>query len=195
MKLPRPLIWLTLVLATAAALMIFSSEGDKSKPLELQAFLKGDMADLQLLDSPQMPPQLVFYKGADESEQLGLDDFKGQIVVLNLWATWCAPCVHELPSLDRLQGKLGGSGLTVLALSMDREGAKTTQPFLEKLGIQNLELYSDPKAVTMRALKSASLPITLILDKKGRIVARYDGPAEWDGSDAVAFLRALEAGQ
>ncbi|MGD8326906.1 MAG: TlpA disulfide reductase family protein [Sphingomonadales bacterium] len=193
MKLPRPLIWLTLVLATAAALMIFSSEGDKSKPLELQAFLKGDMADLQLLDSPQMPPQLVFYKGADEGKQLGLDAFKGQIVVLNLWATWCAPCVHELPSLDRLQDKLGGKDLTVIALSMDRGGAETTKPFLAKLGIENLELYSDPKAITMRALKSAALPITLILDRKGQIVARYDGPAEWDGPEAITLLRAVMA--
>lgn len=193
MKSSRPIIWLVVVALTAALLLVFTQDRDKSKTVELQAFLKGDMADLQLMDGDMPPPALVFSGGADESRTFRLDDFKGRVVVLNLWATWCAPCVHELPSLDRLQGDLGGQGVEVVALSMDRGGVDTIVPFFEKLEIENLNIYTDRKSITMRALKSASLPITLIIDKQGSIVGRFDGPAEWDGAEAKALLEALIA--
>jgi len=191
MKSSRPIIWLVVVALTAALLLVFTQDRDKSKTVELQAFLKGDMADLQLMDGEIELPALVFSGGADESQQLNLSDFKGRVVVLNLWATWCAPCVHELPSLDRLQGGLGGTDFEVIALSMDRAGAETIVPFFEKLEIENLNIYTDRKSITMRALKSASLPLTLIIDKQGSVVGRFDGPAEWDGVDAKALLQAL----
>lgn len=193
MKNSRPIIWLAVVALTAALLVVFTQDRDKSKPLELQAFLKGDMAGLQLIDGETAAPELVFFAGQDEEKQLGLDDFKGRVLVLNLWATWCAPCVHELPSLDRLQAELGGDDFEVVALSMDRGGAETVVPFLDELEIQHLGVYTDRKSKTMRALKSASLPITLIIDKNGEMVGRFDGPAAWDGAETKALLKALIA--
>ncbi|WP_448190578.1 TlpA family protein disulfide reductase [Azospirillum sp. sgz301742] len=118
-----------------------------------------------------------------------LSDFAGRVVLLNLWATWCVPCVKEMPSLDRLQAALGGRDFQVVALSVDRGGRDTVEPFLKKLGIQNLEVYLDQPNASMSALGPRGLPTTLLVGPDGQELGRVEGGVEWDSPEVVAFLR------
>lgn len=120
-----------------------------------------------------------------------LDTFKGKVVVLNLWATWCAPCRKEMPSLDRLQARFADRPVTVLALSVDRAGPERVQAFLDEIGVKHLQVYRDPKAAATRTLRVPGLPATILVDKEGREVGRVLGIAEWDGPQAVEAVQRL----
>jgi thiol-disulfide isomerase/thioredoxin len=138
---------------------------------------------------PKPAPELSFQDA--QGNQLSLADFRGQVVVLNLWATWCAPCRREMPSLDRLQAEHGGDRLHVLPLSIDRGGLEQIEAFYDEVGIRHLKIYRDPKAATSRALGAFGLPTTVVFDRDGREVGRVLGPDEWDSDEAVAALQAL----
>jgi thiol-disulfide isomerase/thioredoxin len=141
---------------------------------------------------PTEVPEIAFQNAAGET--VALADFRGKVVVLNLWATWCAPCKLEMPSLDRLQAELGGPDLHVVALSVDRAGADKVASFLkDEIGAEHLELYRDPEAATSRALGVLGLPTTVILDREGREVGRALGHREWDTEAAKDYLRAVMA--
>jgi thiol-disulfide isomerase/thioredoxin len=128
----------------------------------------------------------------EAGNQVTLDDFKGEVVVLNLWATWCAPCREEMPSLDRLQAMEGGADLEVVALSLDRGGdLQQIKDFYAEVGVRHLAIYRDPKAAAGRALGALGLPTTVVIDQEGREVGRLLGPAEWDSTEALALLRSL----
>ncbi|HEX2114112.1 MAG TPA: TlpA disulfide reductase family protein [Alphaproteobacteria bacterium] len=137
--------------------------------------------------APAPVPPLAFADATGRS--VSLDDFKGKLVLLNLWATWCGPCVEEMPSLDRLQAKLGSADFAVLALAMDKQGRALVEPFLAKLGVTNLPMYLDPSGAAIRALKARGLPTTLLIDREGREIGRLEGAAAWDSEAAAAFLR------
>jgi thiol-disulfide isomerase/thioredoxin len=137
-------------------------------------------------------PELAFEDAA--GNPLTLEDFRGKVVVLNLWATWCGPCRKEMPSLDRLQAKFGGDGVVVLPLSLDRGELSRIQAFYDEVGIQNLQIYRDPKGAASHVLGAFGLPTTVVLDRDGREVGRVLGPAEWDGDEALATLRAVLLG-
>jgi thiol-disulfide isomerase/thioredoxin len=137
--------------------------------------------------SPAPLPALSFVDG--EGRTRGLEAFRGKLVLLNLWATWCGPCVEEMPALDRLQARLGGNDFTVLALATDRQGKPLVEPFLAKLGVRNLAMYLDTSGNVMRALKARGLPTTLLIDRDGREIGRLEGAATWDSDAAAAFLR------
>jgi thiol-disulfide isomerase/thioredoxin len=138
---------------------------------------------------PKPVPELTFLDG--EGEQVSLADFRGKVVVLNLWATWCAPCRREMPSLDRLQAELGDDGLEVIALSLDRGDVAKVREFFDELEIANLKIYRDPDTRASRALEALGLPTTIVIDRAGQEVGRLLGPAEWDSADALALLRTL----
>jgi thiol-disulfide isomerase/thioredoxin len=138
---------------------------------------------------PQAVPDLSFVDG--DGNQISLADFRGKVVVLNLWATWCAPCRHEMPGLDRLQAEHGGADLHVVALSLDRGEIGQIREFYDEVGVQSLGIYHDPKAAAGRALRAPGLPTTLVIDREGREVGRVLGPAEWDSEEAVALLKAI----
>jgi thiol-disulfide isomerase/thioredoxin len=138
---------------------------------------------------PRPVPELTFLDG--EGQEVSLADFRGKVVVLNLWATWCAPCRREMPSLDRLQAELGDSGLAVIALSLDRGDVAKVREFFDELEIANLEIYRDPDTRVSRALDAIGLPTTIVIDRAGQEVGRLLGPAEWDSADAIALLRPL----
>jgi thiol-disulfide isomerase/thioredoxin len=122
---------------------------------------------------------------------VGPKELAGKVVVLNLWATWCGPCVHEMPSLERLQGKLGGAELAVVAVSLDREGRRAVERFFTTAGLKALEPYYDPRGRTATLLGAEDLPLTLILDRQGREVARAAGALDWSSPEMLAFLRDL----
>jgi thiol-disulfide isomerase/thioredoxin len=118
-----------------------------------------------------------------------LADFHGKVVLVNLWATWCAPCIEEMPSLDRLQAKLGGKDFTVLALSSDRAGACVVRPILEKCGTSHLAVYLDPKGTATRLFKARGLPTTILIGRDGTELGRIEGEAHWDSPAAEALIR------
>lgn len=148
--------------------------------------VQGAMSEFQVADRPVEVPELAFV-GAG-GERLSLADFRGRVVLLNLWATWCAPCVEEMPALDRLQAARGGRDFEVIALSLDRGGRDQVAPFLEKLGIRNLGVYLDPPGTAMGTLGPRGLPTSILIDREGREVGRLEGAAEWDSPDASSLI-------
>lgn len=121
-------------------------------------------------------------------KELKLTSFKGRVVLLNLWATWCAPCRKEMPSLDRLQKELGSDAFEVVALAVDRTGLEAAGKFLADIKVTNLKLYADPTTRSGSALKAVGMPTTILIDKEGREVGRLSGPAEWDSEAAKALI-------
>ena len=141
-------------------------------------------------DSGPVPE--VTFLDADGNER-SLSDFQGRVVVLNLWATWCAPCRKEMPSLDRLEAALGGVDFEVVALAVDRGQLGKIEDFYQEVGIENLAIYHDKTAKAGRSLRAPGLPTTLIIDREGQEVGRVLGDAEWDGEDVVSLLNAVIA--
>lgn len=150
----------------------------------------GTVGTLQVWDEPCVLPDGVLFADADNAP-VGLEAFAGKTVVLNLWATWCPPCLREMPSLDRLQAEMGGDAFTVVALNQDRGGVNVARAWLDEQGLSNLAVYADPKGVVPRALEAPGLPTTVVLDAQGREVARLVGEAEWDSAAMQDQLRAL----
>jgi len=140
------------------------------------------------------PQPVASIKFEDESGQTrGLTDFKGKIVVLNVWATWCVPCRTEMPTLDRLQAALGGPDFEVVPLSIDRGGIDTIRKFYADIAVRNLAMYVDTSGQALRELGAIGLPTTLIIDRSGQEFGRMVGPAEWDSAEMTQFLRPIIA--
>jgi len=159
-------------------------------------------ADTQTASCGAAPEALAAFKPADPASAEGavtfadgagaprtLADFRGRGVVLNFWATWCAPCVREMPALDRLRAILEADGIAVLAVSGDRGGAPVVETFYKEHDIGNLPVLVDKGLRGARARKIAGLPTTLIIDRDGRELGRLAGAAEWDTPEAVSFIR------
>ena len=149
--------------------------------------IRGDIQHFRLAGNPR-PVADTALIGADGKAH-NLHGFRGKVVLLNFWATWCYPCRREMPALDRLQKTLGGADFEVVALSVDRDGAKAVRPFYEKMGLRNLKIYLDPKWRSQRAFAITRFPTTVLIDKAGREVGRLEGPAEWMSRDARALIR------
>ena len=139
--------------------------------------------------NPLETPKISFQSGS--GRKLVLDDFLGRIVLLNLWATWCAPCRAEMPTLDNLQAILGGSDFEVLALSLDQGGAQDVERFYRDLGLRHLAIYVDPTTRAQRELRVFGLPTTLLIGADGRELGRLIGPTDWDSREMVGFLRSF----
>ncbi|MFN4090847.1 MAG: TlpA family protein disulfide reductase [Alphaproteobacteria bacterium] len=178
------LVVATLIAAVAAIVLVFqfvASEPSERPPIA------GTVSGFVLADRPAPAPAITFTDG--DGAEMTLADFRGKVVLVNLWATWCAPCVKELPDLDRLQAVLGGEDFEVLALSSDRGGAETVRPFLERLGIHRLAVYLDPPSAATRAFRPRGLPTSILIDAEGREVGRLEGIAEWDAPEAQDLIR------
>ncbi|ESQ77171.1 TlpA disulfide reductase family protein [Asticcacaulis sp. AC402] len=157
----------------------------------LAPYVKGSIASMVTFASPQKIDNLAFLDR--NRKTLHLADFKGQVVVLNLWATWCAPCRYEMPTLANLQKHYAGKGVAVVALSGDTDDKfADVKSFIDVQ--QPLEVYVDPDLVAKTSkLNVAGLPSTLILNKNGDMVARLDGEASWDTPEVIALLDKLNA--
>lgn len=171
-----------LAAASGLAGWLSSPESSERPPLA------GVFADnFTFLDEPVPAPQAALLNEA--GEELTLAEFEGEVVLLNFWATWCAPCVREMPSLDRLQAALGAEGLAVVAVSEDRGGLAAVEPFFAEQGLEHLAIYLDPKGTFMREFAVRGLPTTLLIDRQGRLIGALEGPAEWDGPGAENLIR------
>ncbi len=144
-----------------------------------------------LHEAPKPIASIAFEDG--QGRQRNLAEFRGKVVLLNIWATWCGPCRREMPSLDRLQGLLGGADFDVVALSIDRSGIETVRKFYDDVGIRHLSIYLDSSGKAARELATIGVPATLLIDRAGRELGRLIGPAEWDEPDIVQFLKRIIA--
>jgi len=138
--------------------------------------------------APQPAPETAFTDA--QGKPVSLADFKGKPVVVNLWATWCKPCLQEMPSLDRLQSKLGDK-LAVAAVSEDHGGAQRVGPFVANMGLRKLRIYLDPQSDVGHAFNVRGLPTSIVIDAAGRVVGRVEGAAEWDSDTMMGVLRPL----
>ena len=144
------------------------------------------MSKLVVHETPK-PMVEARFRDADGAE-IGFADFAGKVVVVNFWATWCPPCRKEMPSLDRLAAETDGTDVAVVAISNDLGGLAKPRAFFEEQGITHLALYHDPGRKLAREVGILGLPVTLILDREGREVARLVGDAEWDAAEAKAVI-------
>ena len=138
------------------------------------------------------PIEAIQFEDAD-GQPRSLADFRGKIVLLNIWAAWCGPCRKEMPTLDRLQTALGGADFEVVALSIDRR-TEAVRKFFTDVGIQKLSMYLDSSAKVTRQIGAVGLPTTLLIDREGGEVGRLIGPAEWDSPYMAALISCVIAG-
>jgi len=126
---------------------------------------------------------------AADGSLLTLKRFRGKLVVLNLWATWCPPCIDELPSLDRLQAQFGEESLAVVALSVDEGASEPPFAFVARLGLQHVNVLHDFSARARQAFPLYGMPVTYLIDQQGFVVGYLVGAAAWDSPQAIDFLR------
>jgi thiol-disulfide isomerase/thioredoxin len=167
----------------------------KATVARLAPLAHGDVAALNVDKNPQ-PAVAISFDGPG-GNKLTLADFKGHNVLLNLWATWCVPCRSEMPALDRLQAKLGGSDFEVVAVNIDTSRLERPKAFLNDAGVKNLGFYADPTADSFEALrvagKALGLPTSLLIGADGCELAVMAGPAQWDSDDAAKVVAAMVA--
>jgi thiol-disulfide isomerase/thioredoxin len=157
---------------------------------DIVALREGDMKKLAILDAPVPLPEAELLDAGDAPRSLA--EYKGKWVVLNFWATWCAPCRAEMPSLQGLQTAL--PELAVVPVATGRNAVEGIERFYAEAGVTSLPVLRDPKSLLARQMSVLGLPVTVILNPEGEEVARLIGDADWDGENALAILKAMMAG-
>jgi thiol-disulfide isomerase/thioredoxin len=147
----------------------------------------GAPAGFVVQDEPQPAPRAEFKTAG--GKLLTLADFRGRVVLLNLWTTSCVPCQSEIPSFDRLQAMYQGDGLAVLAVAIDSTGGNAVRRYFHSNGIRNLTPYVDDAGATGTAFNAFMSPMTLLIDRDGKVVGSMTGPTQWDSPDALALIR------
>jgi thiol-disulfide isomerase/thioredoxin len=166
-----------------------------ARAAELKPLMTGDVAAVVPSQKPTDVSGLAF-TGPDGAART-LADWRGRVVLLNLWATWCPPCKAEMPALDRLQARVGSKDFEVVTVNVDTGAPEKRKAFLAEAGIGALADHADPSMRIFKALQAAGLarglPTTLVVDRDGCELATLNGPAEWDGAAATALVRAALA--
>ncbi|MFP6757829.1 MAG: TlpA disulfide reductase family protein [Alphaproteobacteria bacterium] len=187
----RRSVFIGAALVAAAAIVVVSTR--HSSPPSQQSG-EGARPSAELLpftwhDEPRDIPDLVFI--AKDGSPVPIGDFRGRTLLINLWATWCAPCLREMPMLDRLALATAGAGFEVIALNQERGGLEAALPYWQEHGFTGLSLYLDDGLKSGRALAATGLPLTVFVDAEGRELARLEGVAEWDHPDMIAYFSAF----
>ena len=154
-------------------------------------YLTGSMKKFKLTPDTQISaskPDNFSWKNA-AGKPLSLDNFKGKIVLLNFWATWCQPCIHELPSMERLQTKFNEKDFSIVAISLDRGGVDVAARLLKRLKLKKLKLYIDKDNKSAQILGVKFMPTTFIFDRKSRKLGSLLGGVEWDDKNAIALIQ------
>jgi thiol-disulfide isomerase/thioredoxin len=176
------------VVAQAGDDTVCTAKADRAKTVAAAA--TGQVAALMPADPPQSLKSLAF-NGAD-GKPFGLAGHTGKTVLLNLWATWCAPCRAEMPALDTLQQELGGDKFEVVAVNVDTGDDTKPKAFLKEIGVEKLNYYSDHSLALFNDVKerglALGLPVTMLIDAEGCLIAHMNGPAEWSGADAKKLI-------
>ena len=194
MKLPFRGVknFLTLiVLYTAFSFCANTVLSEDNKFSVLEEFKVGEMKKLILHESPKAVSEEVFYRS--NNDPIFLQSFSGSLTLVNFWATWCAPCLNEMPSLSNLQKLKGDKNFKVVTIATMRNSPKSIENFFDKMSIVNLTKYQDPKGKLARSLKIAGLPLTILLNKENKEVARFIGDADWSSPQALKLIeKAIE---
>ncbi len=177
---------LAAALYTALALTANAGLADTAA---LEALRDGDMRKLTFHAEPKELSETAFQ--TFEGEPMSLDQYQGKHIVLNFWATWCAPCRKEMPHLSELQAELGGDRFEVVTIATGRNPPQGMKDFFAEIGVENLPLYRDPRQGLARKMAVLGLPVTVILDPEGREIARLLGDADWASDSAKAIVSAL----
>ncbi|MBK5197492.1 MAG: TlpA family protein disulfide reductase [Methyloceanibacter sp.] len=168
-----------------------SGEGKGSAQVStgpLAGLNKGAMAALLVRPKPLDLPELAFADANGASKSLA--DWRGKVVLLNIWATWCVPCRDEMPAIDKLETKLGGKDFEVVAVNIDKGGPERPASFLKEVGATHLALYIDPTGKLFSKVKTVGMPTTLVIDRNGKEIGRLIGPADWASPEALALIEA-----
>lgn len=208
---PRRAIFLIAPLAlaaiAAAALFYGTAQGpgkgggdcpaaSRATAARLAPLAHGDIAALAVSRTPKLAAPLAFSDAA--GRKLTLADFRGRALIVNLWATWCVPCRAEMPALDQLQARDGGTDFEVVAINVDTARLERAPKFLDEIGVKSLARYSDSTGDAFETLrlagKALGLPTSLMIDKDGCELGVVAGPANWTSPDALAAVVALKGG-
>ena len=175
--------------ALAAIAVVAVLYGKSSPPVHASLTPPASLARLTPAKHPT-PVAAVSFAGADGARH-SLGEFKGHYVLLNLWAVWCVPCIRELPALARLQAAFPAGNLKVVPVDVARGTPADAAAFLKEHGAARLPAFIDGDLAMMRVFGAYGLPLTVLIDDKGREIARAVGPADWDSPDAIAYFKAL----
>ena len=154
---------------------------------DLGPLREGDMMKLAVHDSPEAAALEEGFTGEDGSA-MRLADYEGQVVLVNFWATWCAPCRAEMPTLSALQDEMGSEDFQVVTIAVGRNSPQGMEAFFEETGVDNLPLHTDARQSLARAMGVLGLPVTVLLDRDGNEIARLQGEADWSSDSARAIL-------
>ncbi|CAN5122420.1 hypothetical protein BH10PSE7_BH10PSE7_31310 [soil metagenome] len=190
------------VLAVIAAVFgMYLKAGDERKTasapvaavggITKDAYARGTMTAFVV--KPDRPVVADFTFADEEGNSLSLSHWRGKVILVNLWATWCAPCRKEMPALAALQRDMGSKDFEVVAISVDRKGEEASAQFLKDVGAEDLALYVDPTTGALTEIEAAGLPASLLIDRNGREIGRLLGPAEWNSAEAKALIKAAIA--
>ena len=149
--------------------------------------LNGEMSRFNFSSSEAPFSNVSFSDSADNTTYLS--QFRGRIVVLNVWASWCGPCVMEMPTLDHLQASFSSSDLVVVPISIDRGGAHQAMPYLNRMGVHTMTPYFDHSNAIGRLLGASRIPVTVIIGRDGNEIGRFIGTTEWDSDEAKSLIK------
>jgi thiol-disulfide isomerase/thioredoxin len=179
------IVCLVFCIRDLAALMFAAAAGLWLIPILVGG--NGMPAGFEVREQPQPAPLAAFKTAA--GKPLTLADFRGRVVLLNLWAMSCVPCQSEIPSFDRLQALYQGDGLAVLAVSVDAAGSTAVRRFFHQNGIRNLTPYLDTTGATGIAFSAYKFPTTLLIDRDGNVVGSLTAAVQWEAPDTLALIR------
>ena len=167
---------------------ISSSSYSKEEKGIINSFLKEELEDFELIKEKQNISDLKFKD--DEGREISFSDFQDKVLLVNFWATWCAPCIKEMPSLDRLKRKIN-KNFDVIAVSVDRDGVKKVKDFFNENKITNLGKYFDTKNSLAKEMNLIGLPTSFFINKKGDLIGYFQGDMEWDNNTVIEFINYL----
>ena len=175
------------VLYTSFLLFANALSANETKFADLNNNKFGDMKKMTLATHIFNAPDTVFF--AEDETELTLDDFSGRVTLVNFWATWCAPCRKEMPSLELLSNQLSGDNFQVLTIATMRSSKEAIEDFFNSNNILDLPKYRDPKGKLARASGVAALPLTILLDRTGHEIGRLIGDADWSQVETIEFIK------
>ncbi|NVJ97762.1 MAG: TlpA family protein disulfide reductase [Alphaproteobacteria bacterium] len=192
-KLLLPLAILIALLGVAAYRLFLPSTTPEGGSASINSYLKGEMAKLSLPDAPMALTDHIIMR--EDGSPIKLSGMKGKAMLINLWASWCAPCRAEMKELANLQHELGDESFEVVAITVDRGGVLQAKETLQEWGVEGLALYAEPTMAIALELAEGKLPTSYIVGKDGMVRAYFLGPLKWDQPEALELFTALKNGE
>ncbi|VAV90843.1 Thiol:disulfide oxidoreductase TlpA [hydrothermal vent metagenome] len=196
MRLIRPaVLYIAAGLGAIAAVVFFITRDGPPQPVvtvdysALMQLRDGDMKKLNFHPAPKPVSTSTFE--SEDGTAMTLADYKGKYILLNFWATWCAPCRREMPMLSDIQTAMGGDNFAVVTIATGRNPPPAIKKFFSEIGVDNLPRHRDPKSLVGNEMGIFGLPVTMIIDPSGQEIARLTGDAEWNSDSAKAIISAL----